>query len=169
VKPARDNRHQPTGQEPGNRNEEARGNKENRIGVPGKELLWPKREDGDIDFAVVCTPTNMRTQVVLPLVDAGVPVFCEKPFAETYAEAREMASAARVSGIPVAIDQNFRRFFAFAKARDMGLKLSVHNHAGQPVMNRRDFDIFFGAMEKCYGFLARESAKESKHECGQGQ
>lgn len=33
------------------------------------------------------------------------------------------------------------------QAADRGLRLSLHHHAGQPVMHRRDFDVFFDAVE----------------------
>lgn len=62
-----------------------------------------------LDVAVVCTPTHVRKDVILPLVEARTPVFCEKPFAETYAEAAEIEREARGADVPVAINQNFRR------------------------------------------------------------
>jgi len=71
-----------------------------------------------LDAAVVCTPTPVRADVVIPLLEAGIPVFCEKPFAETYAEARRIADASAATGVPVAVNQNFRRHFAFAVVRD---------------------------------------------------
>jgi sugar phosphate isomerase/epimerase len=33
-----------------------------------------------------------------------------------------------------------------AEARDLGLKLSLHNHRGQPVMHAEDFEVFFDAV-----------------------
>jgi len=75
--------------------------------------------DGDIDVAVVCTPTHVRLDVVKPLVDAGVPVFCEKPLAETFDEAKAIAAAAEAAGVPVAVDQNFRKCFSFHLAKEV--------------------------------------------------
>ena len=72
-----------------------------------------------LDVAVVCTPTPVRREVILPLIEAKIPVFCEKPFTETYAEAREIEQVAREAGVPVAINQNFRRHFAFSIAREI--------------------------------------------------
>jgi len=72
-----------------------------------------------LDVAIVCTPTHVRADVVLPLVEAGIPVFCEKPFAETYTEAARMELASREAGVPVAVNQNFRRHFTFAVAREV--------------------------------------------------
>lgn len=72
-----------------------------------------------LDAAIVCTPTQVRKEVVLPLIAAHIPVLCEKPFAETYAEAAEIEKAAREAGVPLAINQNFRRHFSFDLARNV--------------------------------------------------
>ena len=74
--------------------------------------------DGGVDVAVVCTPTHVRLDVVKPLVEAGVPVFCEKPLAETFDEAKAIAAAADAAGVPVAVDQNFRRCFSSHLAKE---------------------------------------------------
>jgi len=73
---------------------------------------------GPLDAAIVCTPTSVREQVILPLLDAGIPVLCEKPFSETYEEASRITRASQAAGVPIAIDQNFRRHFGFSLARD---------------------------------------------------
>ena len=87
----------------------------------GVERLYTELEsmiaDAGIDAAIVCTPTHIRSNVVLPLIQAGIPVLCEKPFAETYAEAAAIERAAREHGVPVAVNQNFRRHFTFTLAR----------------------------------------------------
>jgi len=75
--------------------------------------------EADLDAAIVSTPTHVRSEVVLPLIEANVPVLCEKPFAETYAEAARIERAARQAGVPVAVGQNFRRHFTFSIAREL--------------------------------------------------
>lgn len=70
-----------------------------------------------LDAVIVCTPTHIRKAILLPLIEAKIPVFCEKPFAETYAEAGEIEQRARQAGVPVAVNQNFRRHFTFDTAR----------------------------------------------------
>ncbi len=95
--------------------------------VRGEEFgckgLYPDVEamiaDGGIDVAIVCTATHVRSSVLLPLIQAGIPVLCEKPFAETYAEAVEIEKAANHVGVPIAINQNFRRHFTFHIAREI--------------------------------------------------
>ena len=72
----------------------------------------------DIDAAIVCTPTPVRSDVIFPLLEAGIPVLCEKPFAETYAEAAAITARVSDLGVPLCINQNFRRNFSFTLARD---------------------------------------------------
>lgn len=81
------------------------------------------------DVAVVCTPTHVRSEVVLPLLEAGIPVLCEKPFAETYAEARRIAQKAQECGVPLAINQNLRRCFTF----HIGRRILASGHLGKPL------------------------------------
>jgi len=83
------------------------------------ERLDQMLADGDVDVAVVCTPTHIRSDVVVPLLEAGIPVFCEKPLAETFAEAKVIAGASSRTGTPAAVDQNFRRCFTFAAAKEV--------------------------------------------------
>jgi len=66
-----------------------------------------------VDVAIVCTPTSIRKQVVLPLLDAGMPLFVEKPFSDTLADAIEITEKASKLGVPVSVNQNFRRHFTF--------------------------------------------------------
>ena len=94
-------------------------------------------EQANLDIAIVCTPTPVRKQVVLPLIEARIPVLCEKPLSETYAEAKEIEQAAREAGIAVAVNQNLRRRFSFSVARGiieaggLGRPLHLmHNFAG---------------------------------------
>lgn len=72
-----------------------------------------------IDVAVVCTPTHVREAVLSPLIEAGIPALCEKPLAETHAEAVRIERKARERGVALAVNQNFRRFFSFSLAHDV--------------------------------------------------
>lgn len=72
-----------------------------------------------LDAAIVCTPTHVRSSVVIPLLEADIPVLCEKPLGETLEEAEEMAEASARTDTPLAVNQNFRRHFSFAMAREV--------------------------------------------------
>lgn len=66
-----------------------------------------------IDAAIVCTPSSIRKEVLFPLIEAGIPVFVEKPVSETLQEAIEISEKSAEYGVPVSINQNFRTFFTF--------------------------------------------------------
>ena len=73
----------------------------------------------EIDVAIVCTPTAIRQPVLLPLIEARIPTLCEKPFTDSYDDAAQIEKAAREAGVPVAVNQNFRRNFPFYIAREI--------------------------------------------------
>ncbi|MBM4149595.1 MAG: Gfo/Idh/MocA family oxidoreductase [Lentisphaerae bacterium] len=75
--------------------------------------------DAGVDAAIVCTPTHLRQSILAPLLDAGIPVLCEKPLAETYAEAERMSAMASRCRTTVAVNQNFRRHFTFSVGREV--------------------------------------------------
>jgi predicted dehydrogenase len=74
-------------------------------------------QDSGIDVAVVCTPSPIRKQVLFPLIEAGIPVFVEKPFSDSLAEAVEITEKAKRHGVPVSVNQNFRSHFPFELIR----------------------------------------------------
>ncbi|MFC5648056.1 Gfo/Idh/MocA family protein [Paenibacillus solisilvae] len=83
-----------------------------------------------VDVVVVCTPTSVRKQVVFPLLEAGFPLFVEKPFSDTLSEAAEITEKAKQLGIPVAVNQNFRRHYPF----DIVKKLVADHTIGKVTM-----------------------------------
>ena len=72
-----------------------------------------------VDVAVVCTPSPLRKPIIEPLLAAGLPVFVEKPFSDTLAEAEQIAALSTQHGIPVSVNQNFRQHFPFEPVRDI--------------------------------------------------
>jgi predicted dehydrogenase len=76
-------------------------------------------QKAEIHVAIVCTPTSVREAVILPLIEAGMPTLCEKPFCDNYPEASRITKASAELGVPVAVDQNFRRNFPFHIGRDI--------------------------------------------------
>jgi len=62
----------------------------------------------DIDLIVLSTHTNLRSQLIIPALKAGKPVFVEKPVANTDAEMLEIVRAGRASGVPVCVGHNRR-------------------------------------------------------------
>ena len=71
----------------------------------------------DIQLVDVSSPGDTHKEVVLAALAAGKHVICEKPLANTLAEAREMLEAARKAGTVAVVNYNYRRVPAvqFAK------------------------------------------------------
>jgi predicted dehydrogenase len=76
----------------------------------------------DIDVVDVCTPGDSHRDITLAALAAGKHVLCEKPLANTVAEAEEMTAAAadaRSNGVRSMVAFNYRRTPALALARQL--------------------------------------------------
>ncbi len=73
----------------------------------------------DIDIVDISTPTYLHHQMVIEAARAGKHIFCEKPMALNYAEAREMYEAARKSPGKHYINFNYRRCPAIVLAKQL--------------------------------------------------
>ena len=62
-----------------------------------------------VDGVVIAAATPAHARLILAAVEAGIPVFCEKPIAFTAAESREVVARLADSTVPVQIGYN-RRF-----------------------------------------------------------
>ena len=74
----------------------------------------------DVDLLDVCTPGDTHAEIAIAALDAGKHVLCEKPLANSVAEARAMVEAAeraRARGVRSAVGFNYRRVPAVALAR----------------------------------------------------
>ncbi|MFJ6856048.1 Gfo/Idh/MocA family protein [Streptomyces werraensis] len=79
-------------------------------------------ERDDIDLVDICTPGDSHAEIALAALAAGKHVLCEKPLANTVAEAEGMARAAqeaRDRGQAAMVGFNYRRVPATALARTM--------------------------------------------------
>jgi predicted dehydrogenase len=71
----------------------------------------------DIDLIDICTPGDSHAEIALAALAAGKHVLCEKPLANTVAEAEAMtaaAAAARANGVRAMCGYNYRRVPAVA-------------------------------------------------------
>jgi len=73
----------------------------------------------DIDLIDICTPGDTHAEIALAAIAAGKHVLCEKPLANTVAEAREMATAAAVADVRTMCGFNYRRVPAVALMRGL--------------------------------------------------
>jgi predicted dehydrogenase len=84
------------------------------------ESDWRKvLERPDVDVVDICTPTYLHKDIVVAAARAGKQIFCEKPIALNYAEAREMYEAAEKAGVLHYLNHNYRRTPAVAFARQL--------------------------------------------------
>lgn len=73
------------------------------------------------DAATNVTPDRAHHSTTLALLAAGKHVLCEKPLAENYAKADEMARAAEASGLVTMVNLTYRNVAPLQMARDMVL------------------------------------------------
>ncbi|MFI8307167.1 Gfo/Idh/MocA family protein [Streptomyces sp. NPDC085927] len=79
-------------------------------------------ERDDVDLVDICTPGDSHAEIAVAALAAGKHVLCEKPLANTVAEAEAMADAAeqaRRQGRLAMVGFNYRRVPATALARRM--------------------------------------------------
>ncbi len=71
-----------------------------------------------VDGIVVAAATDAHPALILAAVEAGVPVFCEKPVARTMAEGVAVLNAVKDSGVEIQIGYQRRFDAGFSAARD---------------------------------------------------
>ncbi len=76
---------------------------------------------GEFDAVANVTPDRIHHLTTLALLAAGKHVLCEKPLAENYAKADEMAAAAEKSGLVAMVNLTYRNVAEIQKARQMVL------------------------------------------------
>lgn len=80
--------------------------------APGAKILSTWQEavaDPDIDLIDICLPDNLHYEVAKAALLAGKHVYCEKPLADTAAQARELADIAREKGVITRVGHAFAR------------------------------------------------------------
>ncbi len=76
----------------------------------------------DVDLVDICTPGDSHAEIALAALAAGKHVLCEKPLANSVADAEAMAAAARsvyAQGVRAMVGFNYRRVPAARLARDL--------------------------------------------------
>jgi myo-inositol 2-dehydrogenase/D-chiro-inositol 1-dehydrogenase len=85
---------------------------------PTDATVYPDLESmlgaGGLDAVLVCVPSDMHLETVKRLVEAGLPILCEKPCGVTAAQARESARRAAEASLPLQI-AFWRRFVPMLK------------------------------------------------------
>ncbi|WP_236792723.1 Gfo/Idh/MocA family protein [Amycolatopsis sp. GM8] len=103
------------------RDEQAARDTAERFGWESVETDWRALIDrDDIGLIDICTPGDTHAEIAIAALDAGKHVLCEKPLANSVAEAEVMAEAAeraRARGVRSMVGFTYRRVPAIALAR----------------------------------------------------
>jgi predicted dehydrogenase len=84
------------------------------------ETDWRKViERKDIDIIDIVTPPFLHHEMAVAAAQNGKHIFCEKPIALSYADARKMYEAAEKAGIVHYLNHNYRRTPAISFARKL--------------------------------------------------
>jgi predicted dehydrogenase len=105
------------------RNESAARAVAERFGWESVETDWREliRRD-DIDLIDICTPGDTHAEIAIAALQAGKHVLCEKPLANTVAEAEAMTAAAEeaaIHGVRAMVGFTYRRTPAVALAQQL--------------------------------------------------
>jgi predicted dehydrogenase len=76
-------------------------------------------ERPDVDIIDISTPPYLHKDIAVAAAQNGKQIFCEKPMALSYAEAKEMYAAAETAGVLHYLNHNYRRTPAVAFARQL--------------------------------------------------
>ncbi len=94
-----------------------------RLGWESSETDWTRLlTRSDIDLVDVCTPGDTHAEIAIAALEAGKHVLCEKPLANTVAEAQAMADAAdraAAHGVLAMVGFTYRRVPAIVLARQL--------------------------------------------------
>jgi predicted dehydrogenase len=92
-----------------------------RLGWASTETDWRRLiERDDVDLVDVCTPGDTHAEIAIAALEAGKHVLCEKPLANTVAEAEAMTEAAvkaAAHGVRSMVGFTYRRVPAIGLAR----------------------------------------------------
>jgi myo-inositol 2-dehydrogenase / D-chiro-inositol 1-dehydrogenase len=105
-----------------------------------------------VDGIVIAAATDAHPALIRAAVEAGLPVFCEKPLAAAAAEAVALQQLVRASGVPVQIGYPRRFDAGFAAARaavasgELGWVHTVRSTTLDPAPPPRDYVAVSGGL-----------------------
>jgi D-apiose dehydrogenase len=97
---------------------EQRASWERETKLPAYHSLEALVERARPDMVVVATPPDSHAELCIRALEAGVHVFCEKPFVSTVEEADRVLAAAEASARRVAVNHQYREKPVFRAIKD---------------------------------------------------
>ncbi len=96
-------------------------------------------DDPEVDAVDITTPNNVHAEIAIAALEAGKPVYCEKPMALTAADSARMVKAAETSGLTTMVGFNYLKNPAQGFARE----LIRSGEIGEVIQFRGAFDQDF--------------------------
>src|ERR1041384_4869078 len=91
-----------------------------QLGWADVQTDWRKLiQRDDVQIVDICTPGDSHAEIAIAALQAGKHVLCEKPLANSVAEAEAMVSAAAAASGKNMVAFNYRRVPAVALARQL--------------------------------------------------
>ena len=73
----------------------------------------------DVDVVDICVPNHLHEEIILAAAAAGKHVYCEKPLANSVAQAKRIVEAVEKAGVKNQLNFNFRYYPAITRAHQM--------------------------------------------------
>jgi predicted dehydrogenase len=89
--------------------------------APGAALLTSIEEllALPLDGVMIATPSALHARQSIAALDAGLPVFCQKPLGRTASEVERVVRAAERNDLLLGVDLSYRHAVAFARVREV--------------------------------------------------
>ncbi len=137
-----------------------------------KQCLADYREVlGKVDGVVIALPTHLHHQISMEFLSQGVPVFCEKPLAESAGKAREMIEVSRKTGAALAVNYQQRLWSQFVKVKELiasqslGEPVSIKYYVGEVFNWPTVSGFYFNSTGSGRGVLLDRGAHVLDHIC----
>lgn len=75
--------------------------------------------DDDVEAVLIASPTSTHRDLVLATIEAGKPMLCEKPLAQTFPVVREMHDAVTASGLTAQVGFHSRFHYLFDRMKQL--------------------------------------------------
>jgi len=118
-----------------------------------------------LDAASICTPANVRLLVVKPLVENGVHVVIEKPFAMSIAEAEKMVELKNKYGVKLTVVHNWlfshimKRTMRILRKREIGELLGFE----MDILHTKDDPMAANPSHWCHSIKAGRFGENLPH------